>query len=74
MREEDIHSPDFRVYYNLKSAHMFNELFKILSFLRPKTLAYLAQDLSDSQEEWQYYPENAPAETLQQELWTSDLE
>lgn len=47
---------------------MSNELFKTLNFLSVKTLAYLVRDLSDSQENWQYYPENAPAETVRQEL------
>ncbi|MBE7550283.1 MAG: hypothetical protein HS126_04300 [Anaerolineales bacterium] len=48
---------------------MNEELFKvILKALTPKTLAYLIRDLEETQADWPYYPEDAPPETLQQEL------
>ncbi len=48
---------------------MEERLFKLmLDALQPQTLAYLVRDLNDSLEEWQYYPEDAPPQPLQQEL------
>jgi len=48
---------------------MNEELFEILlSTLSPKTLAYLARDLEDSQADWRYYLEDAPSEAVRQEL------
>lgn len=48
---------------------MNEELFNvILKALAPKTLAYLIRDLEETQADWEYYPENAPPETVQQEL------
>jgi hypothetical protein len=40
----------------------------VLDSLQLQTLAYLAGDLQDRLEDWQYYPEDAPPEPLQQEL------
>jgi hypothetical protein len=40
----------------------------ILDCLEPTTLAYLVRDLEDLREDWQYYPEEVPSETLKQEL------
>ncbi|MEM7344616.1 MAG: hypothetical protein AAF485_10260 [Chloroflexota bacterium] len=34
-----------------------------LAYLQPKTLAYLVRDLMDRQEDWDFYPEDAPNET-----------
>lgn len=48
---------------------MNQEIFCLfLECLEPKTLAYLARDLSECQEDWGFYPEEAPHEALQQEL------
>ncbi len=48
---------------------MNESVFKaLLNTLKPKTLAYLVRDLTDSQEDWQFYPEDAPPEAIQQEL------
>lgn len=48
---------------------MNEELFDvILKALAPKTLAYLIRDLEETQEDWGYYPEDAPPETVQQNL------
>lgn len=44
---------------------MFNTLLHVL---KPKTLAYLARDLEDYQEDWRYYPEEEPPPHVQQEL------
>lgn len=44
---------------------MFNTL---LYALKPKTLAYLVRDWEDYQEDWRYYPEEAPPPHVQQEL------
>lgn len=49
---------------------MNEDLFNfILKALAPKTLAYLIRDLEETQADWPYYPEDAPPETVQQELW-----
>jgi hypothetical protein len=48
---------------------MNEDLFKvILKALAPKTLVYVIRDLEETQTDWPYYPEDAPPETLQQEL------
>ena len=48
---------------------MNEDLFKvILQALTPKTLAYVIRDLEETQADWRYYPEDAPSETVQQEL------
>jgi hypothetical protein len=39
-----------------------------LECLEPKTLAYLARDLTECQEDWGFYPEEAPPEATQEEL------
>ena len=48
---------------------MKQELFVLLfDCLEPKTLAYIVRDLSERLEDWQHYPEEAPAEEQQQAL------
>ncbi len=48
---------------------MNDELFElILRTLRPETLARLAVDIEDAQEDWQYYPEVAPSKAVRQNL------
>ncbi len=48
---------------------MNGKLFEVmLDYLRPKTLAYLARDLQDSQEYWQEYPDEAPVQVVKEEL------
>lgn len=48
---------------------MNEDLFNvILEALAPKTLAYVTRDLEELQDDWAYYPEDAPPETRQQEL------
>lgn len=48
---------------------MNQELFAlILACLEPKTLAYLVRDLQDLRADWQYYPEEAPNESVREEL------
>ncbi|GIK41635.1 MAG: hypothetical protein BroJett011_54680 [Chloroflexota bacterium] len=48
---------------------MNQDLFEVtLKVLAPKTLAYLIRDLEETQADWNYYPEDAPPETVQQEL------
>jgi hypothetical protein len=48
---------------------MNEELFNvILNALTPKTLVYLIRDLEEAQTDWRYYPEDAPPETVQQDL------
>lgn len=48
---------------------MTEELFKlILQALIPKTLAYLVRDLEESQADWQYYPNDAPPDTVQEKM------
>jgi hypothetical protein len=50
---------------NLTSQNFLNTL---LHTLKAKTLAYLVRDLEDYQEDWRYYPEEAPPPHIQQEL------
>ncbi len=40
----------------------------LLDSLEPDTLAYLVRDLTECQEDWEFYPEEAPPEPLRQEL------
>jgi hypothetical protein len=40
----------------------------LLQFLRPQTLACLVVDTEETLEEWQTYPENAPAPPVQEAL------
>ena len=48
---------------------MNDDLFKtMLNYLTPKTVAYMVRDLQAGQEDWNYYPEEAPSETVKQEL------
>jgi hypothetical protein len=48
---------------------MNGKLFEILlNALSPKTLAYLIRDLEASQVDWRSYPQDAPPESVQQEL------
>lgn len=48
---------------------MNQALFSLfLESLEPKTLAYLARDLTECQEDWGFYPEEAPPEPHQKEL------
>ncbi|MEW5957345.1 MAG: hypothetical protein AB1801_06455 [Chloroflexota bacterium] len=48
---------------------MKQELLSLfLDCLEPKTLAYLVRDLTECQEDWLFYPDEAPPESLQQEL------
>jgi hypothetical protein len=47
-----------------------NDLFlkEILKSLQPKTLAYIARDLKDQQDDWCYYPAEAQSARVQQAL------
>jgi hypothetical protein len=48
---------------------MNQELFALFfDCLEPKTLAYIARDLTERLEDWQHYPEDAPVEAQQQAL------
>lgn len=48
---------------------MNDELFElILRTIRPETLARLAIDLEDAQEDWHYYPEEAPSTATRKNL------
>jgi hypothetical protein len=48
---------------------MDQQLFmRLINLLTPQTLAYLVRDLTDRQEDWQFYPEDATPEAIQQEL------
>jgi hypothetical protein len=48
---------------------MNDELFElILKTLRPETLARLAVDIEYAQEDWQYYPEEAPSKAMRKNL------
>jgi hypothetical protein len=40
----------------------------LLTLLRPETLAHLVADLEEAQEEWQFYPEDAPPAAVQTSL------
>lgn len=40
----------------------------LIAFLQPQTLARMVIDLEEALEDWQYYPEDAPPETVRQEV------
>ncbi len=48
---------------------MNQKLFQtLLATLYPHTLAQMVVDLEEAQEDWRYYPENAPPEEVGKEL------
>jgi len=51
------------------ASSMNEELLQVIfRALKPKTLAYLVRDLEEAQDDWEYYPEEAPAPPLRAAL------